>query len=261
MNNIDKEYFEDDLKTTRWLGEVVDVNDNTYTGKIKVKVYGKFDDLSTDDIPWAYPYNNVLGGDASGGGFYAVPKKGSVVNIIFDNGNIYHPMYFSNYRVHDSLKSEIESNQENFYSLLYDTDEKIKITYDKKNGLMLNFNESKINIRPDNSIYIDSTGRVFHVTKNGISLGQEDASNEPAVLGDKNVDALTEIHDRINDICTYINSYAAAQASVVGSVVILAPLAAALAKLAADNAIVTAQLPILANMTIPATKSKKVTLD
>ena len=87
--------FQDNLKTSRWLGKVVDIDDPKKEGRVRVQVFGKFDKLSTEQIPWARPMNRMTAGSATGAGFHSVPKKDSIVGIIFDNGNIYEPEYFA----------------------------------------------------------------------------------------------------------------------------------------------------------------------
>ena len=47
----------DDIKGTHWIGEVVDNADPSNLGRCRVKVFGKFDDLPDDSIPWATPMN------------------------------------------------------------------------------------------------------------------------------------------------------------------------------------------------------------
>ena len=98
MRLTQEEYYSDNLTTSTWLGEVVVNEDPQYEGRIKVKVYGKFDNLSNEHIPWAYPANNTTAGSITGGGYYSVPRVGSIVSIKFDNGNIYHPEYFFHQR-------------------------------------------------------------------------------------------------------------------------------------------------------------------
>jgi len=62
MSNIEQELFEDNLKDTVWIGEVVDIDDPLKDGRVKVKVFGKFDKLENDVIPWARPWNMFTAG-------------------------------------------------------------------------------------------------------------------------------------------------------------------------------------------------------
>lgn len=148
--------YSDDLLATTWLGEVVDIEDPQKIGRIKVKVYGKFDSIPTESIPWAYPGNNHTGGAASGGGFFSVPKKGSIVSVKFDMGNIYHPEYYFIQKISDEVKAEIKDSYPNAHVIVYDTitDGALKIFFTEKKGLMLDYKQTQINIKPDKSIDI-----------------------------------------------------------------------------------------------------------
>jgi hypothetical protein len=148
--------YKDNLDGTTWLGEVVDITDPLKIGRVKVKVYGKFDQIPTADIPWAYPGNNFTGGSATGGGFFSVPKLNSIVSVKFDQGNLYHPEYFFTQKISDEVKAEIENSYENAHIIIYDTvtDGKLKIFFTQEKGLMFDYKETQINIKNDKSILI-----------------------------------------------------------------------------------------------------------
>ena len=148
--------YKDNLDGTTWLGEVVDITDPLKIGRVKVKVYGKFDQIPTADIPWAYPGNNFTGSSATGGGFFSVPKLNSIVSVKFDQGNLYHPEYFFTQKISDEVKAEIENSYENAHIIIYDTitDGKLKIFFTQEKGLMLDYKETQINIKNDKSILI-----------------------------------------------------------------------------------------------------------
>lgn len=153
MINQDNAY-KDDLLGTTWLGEVVDIEDPLKIGRVKINVYGKFDTIPTEDIPWAYPGNNHTAGSATGGGFFSVPKKGAVVSVKFDQGNIYHPEYFFNQKISEEVKAEIEGSYPNAHVLIFDTvtEGALKIFFTEQKGLMLDYKQTQINIKPDKSI-------------------------------------------------------------------------------------------------------------
>lgn len=157
----DNNAYEDDLLATSWLGEVMDVEDPQKMGRIKVKVFGKLDDIPTEDIPWAHPGNNHTGGSDTGGGFYSVPKVGSLVSIKFDCGNLAHPEYFFLQNISDQLRDEIKDSYTNAHSLIYDTITEgfLKVYFTEQKGLMLDYKNSQINIRPDKSIIIQNASR------------------------------------------------------------------------------------------------------
>lgn len=170
MANLEKDLFEDDLKNTQWLGKVVDINDPLKEGRVKVKVFGKFDNLSNDIIPWARPATRITGGSASGSGFHSVPKLGSIVGVYFDNGNIHEPEYYMIQHISDELKKEIEDSYENAHALIYDTVTKggVKVFFTEKKGLMLDYQEVQINIKNDKSVVITNpNGDIIELKNDG----------------------------------------------------------------------------------------------
>lgn len=282
----------EELNGSEWIGVVEDNNDPSFLGRCKIRVYGKFDGrvdssdpespfiIPTDKLPWASPANSFVGGSTTGGGSFSVPKKGSTVKVTFDHGNIYTPVY--HYSIYNSqeVRNEIQESYKNAHVLLYDTafaettdgdndreGEHIKVFFTEERGLMMDYatgnGSSIINIRPDNTIYIEYPGgKVVHIQQDMISLGKEGESDEPAVLGLKNEDALNALADQINALAVSIRQYATTQASATAAAFPLAALTPALTKLAAE------QLPIEAKIkgpikksTIPKTKSDSVTLD
>ena len=183
--------YKDNLDGTTWLGEVVDIADPLKIGRVKVKVFGKFDQIPTEDIPWAYPGNNSTGSSATGGGFFSVPKLKSMVSVKFDNGNLYHPEYFFTQKISDEVKAEIENSYDNAHIIIYDTvtEGKLKIFFTEEKGLMIDYKETQINIKPDKTVNITTVEAVNVKCKdlivehsNTIELGK--GAKEKVILGD-----------------------------------------------------------------------------
>ena len=200
--------FEDNLITTRWLGRVVDVADPDFEGKIRVQVFGKFDELEIEQIPWSIPANIFTGGSSTGGGFHSIPKLDSIVEIKFDNGNIYLPRWSYLNRLSDEVKERFGTEElyENATSLFYDTEANLYFYFIPTEGFFIrtvtddeesneffisaenlirlkNVAGSFIELRDDESVITKTTGgTVLHTTNNGISLGAEDESDFHAVL-------------------------------------------------------------------------------
>jgi len=153
-----KNAYKVDLQGTSWLGEVVDVEDTLKIGRVKIKVYGLFDVIPTADIPWAYPGNNTSGGSDTGGGYLSVPKKGAIVSVKFDQGNLYHPEYFFNQQISDEVKAEIENSYANAHIIVYDTvtSGAVKIFFTEEKGVMIDYQKTQINIKNDKSILVQT---------------------------------------------------------------------------------------------------------
>lgn len=154
-----------------WLGEVVDIADPNKIGRIKIRVFGKFDDLEVEDIPWAYPNTVFTSGGTSGGGFFSVPKLGSIVAVSFDNGNIYHPEYKFIQNISTELKEEIAESYDNAHSLIYDTvtEGGLKVYFTESKGLVFDFKSTIVNLKPDNSITVitESGDSSIEITNDG----------------------------------------------------------------------------------------------
>jgi hypothetical protein len=188
----------DDLKTTTWLGIVEDNEDPKREGRCRIRVFGKFDsrvdpeDLSssfiipTEHLPWARQCTNITGGSDTGGGFLSFPKRGSIVSVKFNEGNIYMPEYYYNVHVSDEVKTEIGNSYQNSHVLIYDTafgldqdgnnsrsGESIKLFFTEERGLVIDYattsGSSVINIRPDNSVQITNA--------NGDSINMQNDGN------------------------------------------------------------------------------------
>nr|DAS62215.1 MAG TPA: baseplate wedge protein [Ackermannviridae sp.] len=172
------------------LGEIVSLEGTDKDpGRVKIRVFGVFDskDLGSipdEDLPYAYPIDSLSFGSKSGAGAYSAPKVGSIVRVVFKD-DIYHPRYFSIEWLDEELRNEIKNDPQNFHSLLFDTDEKMKIFYSKKKGMMIDYNESNINIKPDGSIIITHRGGsavielrgddIDIVSKNQINISSENS--------------------------------------------------------------------------------------
>lgn len=164
--------YSDDLNTTDWLGEVIDINDPLKIGRVKVKVWGKFDELNSDFIPWACPVSNFKSGSSSGGSSFSYPKLNSIVGITFDNGDIYHPQYHYNQRLSDEVREEIKDSYENAQVIVYDTvtNGHLKIFFTEKKGLILSYKDNVINIKQDDSIDIIAKSNINITTDKNVNV-------------------------------------------------------------------------------------------
>lgn len=167
MNQIG---YRDELLGTSWLGEVVDVDDPMKRGRVRVRVYGKFDQLDVGDIPWASPSTAFTAGSASGGGFLSVPKKNSVVAVTFSNGDLYFPEYRFNQELSTEAREEVSDSYKNAHVILYDTETSgsVKIFFTEKKGLVLDYKGVIVNLKPDKSFKLTNPhGDVVEVTNSG----------------------------------------------------------------------------------------------
>ena len=184
----DNELYKDNLRDTHWLGEVVDNADPKNLGRCRIKVYGKFDQLPNDAIPWATPMNRDHVGS------HAIPNIGTIVAVRFDNGNLYHPEYWFQINQSKALKEDILDQSEaaqDVVSLVYDEVRNIRIYHSPEDGLviargtgakerpLIQIDEQGfIKITTDEKIFLDA-GNVF---LSNTGEGSEDET-EPVVRG------------------------------------------------------------------------------
>jgi hypothetical protein len=136
-----------------YLGKVEDIMDPLYEGRCRVRVFSLFDDIEVADLPWAIPANKPLffGQDARAGSL-SIPKVGAVVQVRFNNGDIYSPEYCQVQEVGEDIKDELKkgaqtpTKYEGAHFILFDGDEEIKFWFDREIGLQMEMKKSFIRI-------------------------------------------------------------------------------------------------------------------
>jgi hypothetical protein len=170
-----------DFLDKQFLGVIEDILDPRKEGRARVRVVGVYDDIPTEDLPWAYPrQNSTFFGAAGKNGSISIPKKGSIVAIRFNNGNPYSPEYFAIHELADDVKSEIgqEGEYEGSHVVLFDGDRELKIWFSPTKGFTIQVKEASVNISNDNLITIKTDNKVV-VDSPNIELGAE---ANPALL-------------------------------------------------------------------------------
>lgn len=194
MNSTD--LFKDNLRDTHWLGIVVNNQDPLNQGRCKVRVYGKFDNIEPDFIPWANPMNRISGGT------HIVPNVGEVVGIRFNNGNLYHPEYEYNVKPSADFKSEVldaSGQPQNVVSLIYDTKRNIRVYYSPEDGLVISTANTKTG-KP--MIRLTDDGKIFINADDVFIASTSTDESEPAVKGKTLEDILqnliTEVRNHVH---------------------------------------------------------------
>lgn len=122
----------------KWTGIVVNNCDPDKIGRVQVKIYGYYDDLAINNIPWAVP--DVQSWTSTKGNF-VVPELNTILRGYFDNGDEMKPVY-------DSLafNSAYTSKEGDFFEwytrtedyphtmVLFQTDQKDYLVMNKKTG-------------------------------------------------------------------------------------------------------------------------------
>ncbi len=174
---IDKEENENYEK--QYVGKVVSNNDPEKLGRCKIKVFGIFDEIPNDDLPWAIPDFNFVGSTI---GSFVVPPVNTIVRVYFDHGDIYLPHYSTKVIEKSKLSNKRLENYPDTM-ILFETDEGDYLTMNRKTKKFVfhhnSGNEVSINNKGDTDILIkgDKDQKVFkdethtvlgdHIIKNG----------------------------------------------------------------------------------------------
>lgn len=174
-----KDLKNDDLRNMTFLGEIVNVSDPEKKGRARIRVFGKFDELADDELPWAEQQMGNTFGAKGGTGAISVPRKGAVVNVLFDNGNVYTPYYYNIQEHSPELLNEIKNSYEGAHSLIYDMDENLKVFYTKEKGLNFMLKDSRVTIASDNAIIIEhkGTSSIIELRGNTITMTADSEIN------------------------------------------------------------------------------------
>lgn len=202
----------------RVIGEVVNVEDDTYQCRIKCQIDGVTRSLDTgkqiedDDLPWCYASPVMMN-------MFDAPIVGDYVELDMSKG------------IYDMRWNHLDSRSDVARALLGDENEKVKVlVYDQtkrydesveddnhfgifwspEKGWTILYNHSTIEIRKDQSIILNTdaeeSGKI-HVLKNGtISIGSENKSKEPVVMGDQNQKEFELVHKSISDFAAKLDS-------------------------------------------------------
>jgi hypothetical protein len=205
----------------RWTGKVVDNKDSLKLGRVRVRIFGFYDDVADVVLPWAIPEGTYLGASSSN---LVVPPVDSIVRGYFENGDPMKPIYtgiitsenplFAAVESFLGMRSPGESIMDDAVNsdypntmVLMKTDDGEGVTLNRKTGLMKINHRSglKIQIDPNGSISveqslskkIDTDGPAkmsvalegnFDLTANGVvNLNAMKDVNIDAVLGDVNL--------------------------------------------------------------------------
>lgn len=166
------------LTLTNWIGEVINNQDPKNLGRCKIRVYGKFDLLDEETIPWANPINRELPGS------HAIPRVGDIVSVRFDNANIYQPEYSFQVNQNKELKTEVldvSSMPHDVVSIIYDAHRRFRLYFSPDSGLVITLGDDSID-RP--LIHLDETGDIKISSNSQIFL---DAGN--IFISDTGVDS------------------------------------------------------------------------
>jgi hypothetical protein len=187
------------------LGEIVDINDPLKQGRARIRVFGFFDELEIEDIPWAEQISGLSFSSARGNGNISIPRVGAVVNVQFDGSNYYKCFYEFEKESSSALLEEISDSYEGAQSIWYDVEAEpgtLKLFYTKKKGMVLSLGDAKIQLDTQD-------GGQLRVV---IEMGQDQIrmENNQVIINSNNIklgESAVEAIIRGNTFQAYFNSH------------------------------------------------------
>jgi hypothetical protein len=134
-----------------YLGKVVDIRDPLYQGRARIEVFGIFDGIPSDDLPWAEQIAGLSFGGNFGGGNITIPRLGSIVAVHFEDNNYYKMNYHYLKEISSDLLTELkeDNSYEGTHSLVYDSEAQpgiLKMIYTRKKGLVFQLGDATIQL-------------------------------------------------------------------------------------------------------------------
>lgn len=134
-------------------GEVVSIDDPTYSGRVKVRIQGINENVEVEQLPWCtYGGSAFFSGD--GGGSISIPRVGTKVRVRFKKGDANSMEWYATNRIDRALAEELAQDYPGSHAILYDSASDLSILYTNTTGLRLYYKKSFIQISPDNNITI-----------------------------------------------------------------------------------------------------------
>lgn len=130
-------------------GVIVDNRDPLYQARAKVKIFGLFDGIDEEDIPWATQSGGIIFAGANGTGTISIPRIGTVVGVDWDGDNYYNIYYTFIDAYSEEMIAEIKKSYEGSHVLLFDTESTpgpLKIMYTQQKGMVFELGDAKIQL-------------------------------------------------------------------------------------------------------------------
>lgn len=194
--------FDDITDKESYWGEVVSVDDDKFASRIKVRVITVFDNIPVEIIPWAMP--RYIDGRS-----HDLPYIGEIVQVKFMNDDINFPQWYRMRKMTDTISkddypSSVVISEKDLSK--YNLDGSLSVRYTKSEGLVIELKRnnkiSLVTVRNDNSVILTNgnTKRSIHISNESVSIGSENKSQQPSVVGDDNMKALQMINDTIKSM-------------------------------------------------------------
>lgn len=146
------------LTLDTYVGVVADNNDPEKLGRCKIVVYSVYDGVPVSDLPWAVPEFAFIGGTR---GSFIVPPVGALVNVYFNRGEIYLPVYTTKVLTTKNMpKNKDIDYPHNMVFFETDKGDSFEINRLRETATYTHSSGTKFTIDKDGSVKIDSVANL-----------------------------------------------------------------------------------------------------
>ena len=198
-----------------YLGKVVDIKDPLYQGRARINVFGIFDDIPTEDLPWAEQIAGLSFGGDYGGGNISIPRLGSIVAVHFEDNNYYKMNYHYIKEISKDLQEELkdENSYEGTHALVYDSEAQpgtLKMIYTQKNGLVFQLGDATIQLDTQNAGTDKEKLRIkIKMNEDEIRM-EKNAGKQKVIIKSQNIELGEEAVEKVilgSTFLTFFNSH------------------------------------------------------
>lgn len=195
-----------------YLGKIVDIKDPLYQGRARINVFGIFDGIPTEDLPWAEQISGLSFGGDYGGGNMSIPRLGSVVAVHFEDNNYYKMNYHYIKEISRDLLEELkqENSYEGTQALLYDSEAQpglLKMIYTRKNGLVFQLGDATIQLDTQNAGTNKEKLRIKIKMNDDEIRMEKNSGKQKVIIKSKNIELGEDAVEKIIKGSTFLNLY------------------------------------------------------
>lgn len=147
------------LNANRWYeARVVSNNDPDQLGRIQARIPVLFDGIDDADLPWAIPDFAHTDGASSTSGVFSVPKKGTKVQLRFQQANPLYPVYTGFHVDKQTRMDEVLHNYPDRAVIRFQN--KAMMLIDTRSNIAYVRNPGTLKIYIDGNVEVEVTGNV-----------------------------------------------------------------------------------------------------
>lgn len=183
-----------------YLGCVEDNNDPDKIGRLKVRIE-PYSEMSTEDLPWAYPMLGSHGNSSEYGGLN-VPEIGSQVRVSFPSKDLTAP-YYSGAELNKLNKTTFfDDDYPNTYGYKDSIGNFVRVNKEKGTAQFQHTSTTNMQVSPDGSIKVGLSGGAYFIFDSGKSftfnIGTLEIQGTPD--GSLNIKANSEVNIEASSI-------------------------------------------------------------